>query len=105
MIRQLISINSKSVYLLILAASMVAVIFAAQWQQVYATGYEQGKADAQSGIHDSTCPPSLSNDETACGLYKADYERGYLAWKAVHSGDTDRFNTDDGEIVNNDNDD
>jgi len=66
-----------------------------------ATGYQQGKSDAQSGVNDDTCPPRLSNDETACALYKADYARGYLAWKATHDGDSERWNTDDGEFVPN----
>ena len=75
---------------------------------VQATGYEQGKSDAQSGFNDDTCPPSLSNDETACGLYKVDYARGYLAWKATHDSDTDRWNNgqegqqDDGESEESD---
>jgi hypothetical protein len=52
MIRKLRSINSKSVQLLILALSLLAVIFAAQQQQRaqartwFDVGYEDGRNDA-----------------------------------------------------------
>ena len=115
MIRLLLSLNSKSMHLLILAVSIVAVIFAAsQQQQVNArtSGYEQGQSDAKAGFFDDTCPPSLP--DLSCGLYKADYVAGHAAWNGLHGGDTDRFNggdngggttEDDGEFQNDNNDD
>jgi hypothetical protein len=115
MIRLLINPNSKNIYLLILAVSIAAVIFAAsQQQQVIATtsGYGQGQSDAKAGFFDDTCPPSLP--DLSCGLYKADYLAGHAAWNGLHGGDTDRFSggdngggttEDDGEFQNDNNDD
>jgi hypothetical protein len=102
MIRKLRNLDSKSVHLLILAVSIVTIIFAAsqQQQQVNArtSGYEQGQSDAKAGFFDDTCPPSLP--DLSCGLYKADYVAGHAAWNGLHGGDTGRFSGGDNDGQN-----
>jgi hypothetical protein len=123
MIKKLRSLNAKSMYLLILAASMVAVIFAAQ-QQVKAQdncegkralekfgcqgdnaiqGYQQGYSDGKSAGFNgesSSCPQSDSTSGYCLG-----WGAGYNKGQDARNTQNEVQNSDDGEIVNNDNDD
>jgi hypothetical protein len=112
MIRQLISINNKSMYLLILAVSMVAVIFAAQQQQAQAqtwfdVGYADGSNDAKNGVDNNVCPSELdgSENDAGCALYRSGYSAGHAARGLLHPEDNSNDggnNEDDGEFVEND---
>jgi hypothetical protein len=92
MIKKLRSLNSKSVHLVILTVSMIAVIFAAQQQQVQASddrqaspnddpitaGWKEGKNDYLNGnAFEYSCPSS--NSDTYCSLYRTGYGQGWNA--------------------------
>lgn len=91
MIRKAESSNNKSLHMLILAAALLPVIFAAQ-QQVQASsdreanqndfagtaGWKEGKNDYLNGnAFEYEC--SSDNTDTYCSLYRAGYERGWQA--------------------------
>jgi hypothetical protein len=110
MIRKLRSINSKSVQLLILALSLLAVIFAAQQQQAQArtwfdVGYEDGRNDARNGVDNNVCPSELDNNDSGCALYRSGYTSGHAVRGLLHPEDNNGGTTeDDGEFVPNDDD-
>jgi hypothetical protein len=89
MIRKLRSFNSKSVHSLILAVSIIAVIFAAQQQaqassdresnpndNAWQAGWKEGKNDYLNGDdYEYSCSSDLG--DTYCSAYRDGYEIGW----------------------------
>ena len=88
MIRTLRSLDSKSMYPLILAVSIIAVIFAAQQHQAYASksAFDQGYADGREARltgspNKAYCDPynNAPNPDAYCALYKSGFSAGWTA--------------------------
>jgi len=89
-------------YLLILAVSMVAVIFTAQQQQAQAqtwfdVGYDDGRNDARTGVNNNVCPSELDNaaNDAQCALYRSGYSAGHAARGLLHPEDNNNGNRED----------
>jgi hypothetical protein len=88
MIRKLRSLNCKSAYFLVLAVSIIAVIFAAQQHQAYASksAFDQGYADGREArlngySNKAYCDPNNNapNPDAYCALYKSGFAAGWAA--------------------------
>jgi hypothetical protein len=90
-------------YLLILAVSMVAMIFAAQQQQQaqaqtwFDVGYADGSNDARNNVNNNVCPSELDNaaNDAQCALYRSGYSAGHAARGLLHPEDNNNGNRED----------
>jgi len=87
MTRKFINLNTKSLHVLILVATLPTMLSilpqeASASSNAFDQGYENGRSDYLNGYSkDSYCDPNnaASNPDAFCAAYKAGYEAGWLA--------------------------